>query len=62
LPFEIHELMKRVTVVRAGALIVNLAIVVYLVYAKHLFGVHRDRAESGPTDAAGNHPVFSPPF
>jgi uncharacterized membrane protein (DUF2068 family) len=39
LPFEINELRKRVTVVRLGALIVNIAILVYLVYAKRLFGV-----------------------
>jgi len=39
LPFEIHELMERVTVFRVGALIVNLAILSWLVWAKHLFGV-----------------------
>ena len=39
LPLELNELIKRVTLVRAGALVVNLAILVYLVMAKHLFGV-----------------------
>ena len=39
LPFEIHELWVRVSVFRVGALVVNLAILVYLVYAKRLFGV-----------------------
>lgn len=39
LPLEIHELMKRVTVVRVGALVINIAVLVYLVYAKRLFGV-----------------------
>ena len=39
LPFEIDELVKRVTFVRGGALGVNLAIFVYLVLSKHLFGV-----------------------
>ena len=39
LPLELHELMKRVTFVRAFALAVNLAILVYLVVAKHLFGI-----------------------
>jgi uncharacterized membrane protein (DUF2068 family) len=38
LPLEIHELINRVTFVRAGALVVNLVIVVYLVITKHLFG------------------------
>jgi len=39
LPFEIHELLDHVTVLRLGALVINVAILVYLVYAKHLFGV-----------------------
>jgi uncharacterized membrane protein (DUF2068 family) len=39
LPFEVHELMARVTVFRLGALTVNLAILIWLVWAKHLFGV-----------------------
>lgn len=39
LPLEIHELTKRVTFVRVLALVVNLAILAYLVFAKHLFGV-----------------------
>ncbi|MFN8053255.1 MAG: DUF2127 domain-containing protein [Acidimicrobiales bacterium] len=39
LPLEIHELLARVTVVRIGALVINLAILVWLVLNKHLFGV-----------------------
>ena len=39
LPIEIHELIKRVTFVRIFAMVVNIAILVYLVWAKHLFGV-----------------------
>jgi uncharacterized membrane protein (DUF2068 family) len=39
LPFEIHELSKRVTVLRVTALVVNLLILGYLVYAKRLFGI-----------------------
>jgi len=39
LPFEIHELLDRVTVLRVFALVVNVAILAYLVWAKHLFGV-----------------------
>jgi uncharacterized membrane protein (DUF2068 family) len=39
LPLEIHELIERVTFVRVFALVINLAILVYLVVAKHLFGI-----------------------
>jgi uncharacterized membrane protein (DUF2068 family) len=39
LPFEIDELVKRVTVVRLGALVLNVVVLVYLVWRKHLFGV-----------------------
>ncbi|MFN2606283.1 MAG: DUF2127 domain-containing protein [Acidimicrobiales bacterium] len=39
LPFEVHELAKRVSVGRVLALVVNLAVLVYLVWAKHLFAV-----------------------
>ena len=39
LPFEIRELTERVTVLRVVALVVNVAILVWLVWAKHLFGV-----------------------
>jgi uncharacterized membrane protein (DUF2068 family) len=39
LPFEVRELAKRVTVLRVGALVVNVAILAWLVYRKRLFGV-----------------------
>lgn len=39
LPFEVIELIDQVTVVRVAALVINLAILVYLVVAKRLFGV-----------------------
>ncbi len=39
LPFEIYELWHKVTWLRAGAFVVNIALVAYLVYAKRLFGV-----------------------
>jgi uncharacterized membrane protein (DUF2068 family) len=39
IPFELHELLDRVTVFRVLALVVNVAILVWLVRAKHLFGV-----------------------
>jgi uncharacterized membrane protein (DUF2068 family) len=39
LPFELAELATRVTPVRVGALVLNLAVVAYLVWAKRLFGL-----------------------
>jgi uncharacterized membrane protein (DUF2068 family) len=39
LPFELHELSVRVTVGRVIALVVNVAVLVYLLWAKHLFGI-----------------------
>jgi len=38
LPLEIVELAHRVTVLKAGGLVLNIAVVVYLVWAKRLFG------------------------
>ena len=60
LPFEILELSRRVTVLRVGALVVNLLIVVWLVYRKRLFGVG-----GGPAAKARDRPdpevVLAPP-
>ena len=39
LPLEIHELLDRVTILRVVGLVINVAIVAYLVYAKRLFGL-----------------------
>jgi uncharacterized membrane protein (DUF2068 family) len=39
LPFEVRELLGRVSVLRAGALLANLVILGYLVLNKRLFGV-----------------------
>ncbi|CAN5468741.1 DUF2127 domain-containing protein [soil metagenome] len=39
LPFEAHELADRITVFRVAALVINVAILVWLVRSKHLFGV-----------------------
>jgi uncharacterized membrane protein (DUF2068 family) len=50
LPFELHELTVRVTVLRLLALVVNLAVLVWLVWAKHLFGLRGGRSSepAGP--------------
>lgn len=44
LPFEVHELVNRITVVRIFALAVNLAILAWLVWNKHLFGLRGGEA------------------
>ena len=38
-PYEIDELIKSITALKVLALIINLAIAVYLLYAKRLFGL-----------------------
>jgi uncharacterized membrane protein (DUF2068 family) len=39
LPFEVHELASRVTVFRVGGFIVNLALLLFLLWDKRLFGL-----------------------
>jgi len=52
LPFEINELIKRVTVLRVGALVVNVAILVWLLWRKRLFGIRGGpQAEERPDPA-----------
>lgn len=43
-PLEVFELVEKVSVVKLGALLVNLAAVVYLVHSKRLFGVRGGHA------------------
>ncbi|TMK80871.1 MAG: DUF2127 domain-containing protein, partial [Actinobacteria bacterium] len=58
LPFEIHELIVRVTVLRIVFLGVNVAILVWLVWRKHLFGIGGSAAEAEALDRAA---MFGPP-
>ena len=44
IPFEVRELVTRVTALRIGALLVNIAILVWLVWNKHLFGLNGGEA------------------
>ncbi len=44
MPFEIIELTKRITVIRVGALVINLAILLWLLWRKRLFGLNGGRA------------------
>jgi len=43
LPFELIELSRRVTVIRVGALVINLLILFWLLYRKRLFGIEGGR-------------------
>ena len=50
-PYEVYELGKSVSALKALALVVNLAIVVYLLFAKRLFGLRGGgRAERAERD------------
>ncbi|WP_067689715.1 DUF2127 domain-containing protein [Nocardia jejuensis] len=40
LPIEIYELTEKVTVIRIGALAINLAAVIWLLWSKKLFGIN----------------------
>jgi uncharacterized membrane protein (DUF2068 family) len=43
LPYEVFELLKSVTVTKAGAFVINVLAVVYLLLAKRLFGLRGGR-------------------
>ncbi|MGI8662577.1 MAG: DUF2127 domain-containing protein [Acidimicrobiales bacterium] len=44
LPIEIHELAARVTALRVGVLVVNIAVLLWLLWSKHLFGLRGGHA------------------
>ena len=57
LPLEIYEIVNRATVFKVLALLVNVAVVVYLLLAKRLFGLRggsaADEAAAGAIRAGG---------
>jgi uncharacterized membrane protein (DUF2068 family) len=57
LPFEVHELTRRVTVVRVGALVVNIAVLVWLVWTKRLFGLRGGADVEHAEEEAARAPV-----
>jgi len=60
LPLEIDELVKKVSVGRVVALVINVAVLVYLVWAKHLFGVRGGATEDEDELKAGEQlPVLA---
>jgi hypothetical protein len=44
LPIEIYELIEKITVFRVGALVLNIAAVIYLLLSKRLFGLRGGHA------------------
>ena len=44
LPIEIYELTERITILRVGALVINVGLIVYIVMSKRLFGLRGGRA------------------
>jgi len=44
IPLELYEIVERVTVLRIGALIINLFAVVYILWTKRLFGIRGGHA------------------
>jgi uncharacterized membrane protein (DUF2068 family) len=44
LPYEIYELTEKLTVLRIGTFVINLAAVLYLLFSKRLFGLRGGRA------------------
>jgi uncharacterized membrane protein (DUF2068 family) len=54
LPLEAYELTEKVTGLRIGALVFNVAAVVYLLVAKRLFGLRGGRAAVEAERAAGS--------
>ncbi|MDQ6783338.1 MAG: DUF2127 domain-containing protein [Actinomycetota bacterium] len=52
IPYEISELAKGISVLKVGALVINLVILVYLLWSKELFGIgrFRHRHDAEPED------------
>jgi len=61
LPLEIHELMRKISVFRVAALVINLAIVVYLLFAKRLFGIRGGASAAAAADVTDWHEVLAQP-
>ncbi len=58
-PYELYEVADKVTVIRIAALIVNVAILLYLLVAKRLFGLRGGaEADRATRDADSGWPAF----
>ena len=60
LPFEIIELTKNVSPLKVGTFVVNLAILVYLIWAKSLFGVGRFHKPKSELNVEDVNKLFGP--
>jgi len=61
LPFEVDEIAKRVTAFRVGALVVNVAILAWLVWSKRLFGLRGGADADRRSDATDPVELLRPP-
>jgi uncharacterized membrane protein (DUF2068 family) len=59
MPFEIFSLMSKVTVIRVGALVINIAIVIWLAWRKRLFGLNGGR--QAPHEVLRPEVILAPP-
>jgi uncharacterized membrane protein (DUF2068 family) len=58
-PYEIDELIKGVTALKALAFVISVAVAVYLLYAKRLFGLHGGgKAERAEREADTGWPAI----
>ena len=53
IPLEVFELSHKVTILRAGALVVNIAAVLWLLWTKHLFGLNGGAAAAHEESVKG---------
>lgn len=60
LPFEIIELTKKVSPLKVVTLVINIAILIYLIYAKRLFGAGRLRKPKQDMDIEDVRRLFAP--
>ncbi len=61
LPFEVHELIKRATGLRITALVVNAAILVWLIWKKRLFGIRGGAKALEGEEEFDRAKLFGPP-
>jgi uncharacterized membrane protein (DUF2068 family) len=57
LPFEVVALVDKVTVLRIGAMAINIAILIYLVVSKRLFGLPQRQHDAVDWDAVAADPL-----
>lgn len=58
IPLEVNEVIHRQTAIRIGILLINVAIVIYLAWQKHLFGLRGGIETETETDGAALAPGF----